>query len=106
MVVFINDDSGVANYPVQMGYTVALINLSDPKDGRMYIKAVETNGMPIATRVFKVEDITPAKDGDGVSRKEYDDLKAKYDDLSTQMQQLILRLNESANADGKGAKNK
>jgi len=107
MVVFINDDSSVANYPVQMGFTVALINANDPKNSRMYIKAVESNGMPIPTRVFKIEEITPRQDGDVISRKEFDEmnsqLNAQYADLNQKFSMLMQAL-EGQNSEGKGKK--
>lgn len=76
MVVFIADETTVANYPVAPGTTVALINANDPNDGKMYIKSTEPNGMPNTTRVFAIKDITPRpQGGDVVSRKEFETLQ-------------------------------
>ena len=113
MVVFINDDSAVANYPVQAGYTVALINVSDPENSRMYLKSVESNGMPNPTRIFKIEDITPRHDGDSVSRKEFDALNRQYEDMcrqygdmSRQLKCILDAISSAGNNAEKGAKGK
>lgn len=90
MIVFINDDSIVASYPVALGYTVALINVNDPNDGKMFIKSVDANGMPNQTRVFSLNEVTPRMQGvDVVSRKEFDELNNQYTALSAQLQQII-----------------
>lgn len=98
MISFINDDSIVANYPVAPGYTVALINVNDPNNSKMYIKSIEPNGMPNQTRVFSMKEITPrAQDGDVVSRQEFDALNEK-------LQQLLSAINKPANPAGGAAK--
>ena len=75
MVVFINDDSVAASYPVAPGFTVVLINANDPSNGKMYVKSAQVNGMPNPMRVFAIKDITPKpENGDTVSRAEFDAL--------------------------------
>jgi len=82
MVVFINDDSEAVNYPINPGFTVALINANDPSNGKMFIKSSQPNGLPNRMRVFKIEDITPQPQSpDTVSRQEFDSLKKQYEDL-------------------------
>ena len=101
MISFINDDSIVANYPVALGYTVALINVNDPNDGKMYIKSVDPNGMPNQTRVFSLKEITPRPGGDVVSRKEFDELNKQYAALSGQLQQLLSTMQPAQKKGGK-----
>ena len=97
MISFINDDSIVANYPVAPGYTVALINVNDPNNSKMYIKSIEPNGMPNQTRVFSMKEITPrAQDGDVVSRQEFEALNEK-------LQQLLAAINKPASPAAGGA---
>lgn len=97
LVAFINDDSIVANYPVTPGYTVALINVNDPNDSRMYLKRVEPNGMPLQTRIFEMKEVTPrTQDGDTVSRKEFDALNEK-------LQQILAAMNKPAAPPAGGA---
>jgi hypothetical protein len=82
MISFINDDSIVANYPVAPGYTVALINVNDPNDGKMFIKSIAPNGMPNQTRVFSLQEITPKPQGqDVVSRKEFEALQGQLQQI-------------------------
>ena len=83
MIVFISDDAMAANYPVAPNTTVALINVNDATNGKMFIKSTEPNGMPNTTRVFSLKEITPQKQtSDSVSRQE-------FDNLSQQMAQLM-----------------
>ena len=83
MIVFISDDAMAANYPVAPNTTVALINVNDATNGKMFIKSTEPNGMPNTTRVFSLKEITPQKQtSDSVSRQE-------FDSLSQQMAQLM-----------------
>ena len=87
MIAFINDDSIVANYPVAYGYTVALINVNDPNDGKMFIKSVAPNGLPNQTRVFSLQEITPKPQGqDMVSRKEFETLQGQIQQLLAAVQ--------------------
>lgn len=106
MIAFINDDALVANYPVNPGTTVALINANDLNEGRMYIKSAEPNGLPRPMRVFKIQDITPqAKSSDSVSRQEFENLSKQIMGL----QQLLAGLQAPAPAPStpsKGGKSK
>jgi len=87
MISFINDDSIVANYPVAPGYTVALINVNDPNDGKMFIKSIAPNGMPNQTRVFSLQEITPKPQGqDMVSRKEFEALQGQIQQILSVVQ--------------------
>lgn len=73
MVAFINNDEEALMYPVNPGTTVALLNVNDPKNGRLYLKSAAMNGCPNPMRVFAVQDITPQnKDPNSVSRQEFD----------------------------------
>lgn len=99
MISFISDEAAAANYPVAPGTTVALIT-NDLQNGKMFIKSTGANGLPNPTRVFEIHEITPTAQGrDGVSRKEFDDLRA-------QMQQLLAALQKPAGnpVDNGGAK--
>lgn len=78
MVAFVNDEATAVNYPVNPGYTVAVINASDPNSMKMYLKSSQPNGMPNPTKVFSLTDITPKAEGnDSVSRQEFDEFAQK-----------------------------
>lgn len=78
MVAFVNDEATAVNYPVNPGYTVAVINASDPNSMKMYLKSSQSNGMPNPTKVFSLTDITPKAEGkDSVSRQEFDEFAQK-----------------------------
>ena len=88
MISFISDDAIVGNYPVAPGYTVALINVNDPNDGKMFIKSVAPNGMPNQTRIFSLKEITPKSQGqDMVSRKEFEALQGQLQQVLAALQQ-------------------
>ena len=94
MITFINDDSIVAAYPVAPGCTVALINVTDPANSKMYIKYTEANGMQNPTRVFELKEITPRAQGnDFASRQEIDNLNQQVANLSSQLQQVLAAFN-------------
>lgn len=87
MVVFVNNDSVAANYPVAPGYTVALINANDPTKSKLFLKSTEANGMPNPMRVFELKDVTPVQsNGDTVSRKEFDALNDKLAKLMAMLE--------------------
>lgn len=75
MVQFVNDDNMAVNYPISPGMTAAIINLSNPEKGRLYLKSTEINGCPNPTRIFEIKEITPQRrDSNFVSRQEYDQM--------------------------------
>lgn len=87
MIAFINEDNMAVNYPVAPNTTVALINVNDPTNGKMFIKSTEPNGMPNPMRIFAIKEITPQKQNtDVVSRQEFDDLRQN-------IQQILASLN-------------
>ena len=93
MVAFISDESFAINYPVNPGFTVALIVANDPENMKLYIKSAQANGMPNPTKIFKMEDVTPQREnGDMVSRKEFDSLHQQLQ----KMQQLLEGLQKGA----------
>ena len=77
MVVFVNDDSTAASYPVNPGMTVAVFSVNDPEHGKVYIKSSQPNGMPNPPRIFELKEVTPQKEGDTVSRQEFNALNEK-----------------------------
>lgn len=94
MIVFINDDSITANYPVAPGMTVALINLTS---GKMYIKSTAVNGMPNPARIFSIQEELQIKPNqDVVSRQDFDSLSQQVMDLK----QLIVDLTEPSKPAG------
>ena len=98
MVTFINDDAMAVNYPVAPGTTVALINVNDPENSKLFLKSSEQNGCPNPMRTFLIKEITPQKSNDDVvSRKEFEDLSRQLAGL----QQLLARLNKPADGGNK-----
>lgn len=98
MVIFITDDNVVASYPVAPNTTVALINVNDPNNCKMYIKSTEANGMPHPIRTFELKEVIPQKqNGEVVSRQEFDSLNQQLQNL----QQMIAGLG-NANKVSKG----
>ena len=98
MVAFINNDSDAITYPVNPGTTVALLNVNDPNNGRLYLKSAEMNGCPNPMRVFKIQDITPQKQSpDMVSRQEFD----KVNNELNEIKQMLSGLTKSASTGGK-----
>jgi hypothetical protein len=94
MVAFINNDSEAMMYPVTPGTTVALLNVNDPKDGRLYLKSAQMNGCPNPMRVFKVQDITPQRqDPNSVSRQEFDKVNNELQEIKN----LLAGLNNQQN---------
>lgn len=95
MIAFINEDNMAVNYPVAPNTTVALINVNDPNNGKMFIKSTELNGMPNPMRVFAIKEITPQKQSaDVVSRQEFDDLKEN-------IQKILVSLNSEKKGETK-----
>lgn len=89
MVVFVNDESMAVNYPVSPGFTVAVINASDPENMKMYIKSSQPNGMPNPTKIFSLKDITPkAESADTVSRAEFDKLTMQLANMQALLEGL------------------
>ena len=102
LITFINDDSVVAAYPVAPGCTVALINVTDPNNSKMYIKYTEANGMQNPTRVFELKEITPRAQGnDFASRQEIDSLNQQVASLSSQLQQVLAAFNNKGEGEVK-----
>ena len=84
MVAFINNNEEAMMYPVNPGNTVALLNVNDPKNGRLYLKSAAMNGCPNPMRVFAVQDITPQKqDPNSVSRQEFDKISNELQELKS-----------------------
>lgn len=98
MVAFINNDADAMTYPVNPGTTVALLNVNDPNNGRLYLKSAEMNGCPNPMRVFKIQDITPQKQSpDMVSRQEFD----KVNNELSEIKRMLEGLTQTANTGGK-----
>lgn len=94
MVAFINNDSEAMMYPVSPGTTVALLNVNDPNNGRLFLKSAEMNGCPNPMRVFKIQDITPQKqDPNSVSRQEFD----RVNNELTEIKNLLASLKNPQN---------
>lgn len=99
MTAFITGEQSVKTYPVASGYMVNLIDL----DGeRMYFKSTDANGVPKQTRIFEIKEITPPQgmNGDVVTRKEFDELKAGM----AQIMEALKGLNKQAAPEGGEAK--
>jgi hypothetical protein len=95
MVAFVNDEGMAVNYPVSPGFTVAVINASNPDDMKMYLKSSQVNGMPNPTKIFALKDITPKADtGDTVSRQEFDNVSKEL----AEMKAMIAALAKGGNA--------
>lgn len=89
MVAFVSDESMAVNYPVSPGFTVAVINTSDPENMKMYLKSSQPNGMPNPTKVFSLTDITPKAEGaDTVSRAEFEKLTAQLANMQALLEGL------------------
>lgn len=89
MVAFVNDESMAVNYPVSPGFTVAVINASDPNNMKMYLKSSQPNGMPNPTKVYTLTDITPKPESaDTVSRAEFDKLTAQLANMQALLEGL------------------
>lgn len=89
MVAFVNDESMAVNYPVSPGFTVAVINASDPNNMKMYLKSSQPNGMPNPTKVYALTDITPKPESaDTVSRAEFDKLTAQLANMQALLEGL------------------
>lgn len=89
MVAFVNDESMAVNYPVSPGFTVAVINASDPENMKMYLKSSQPNGMPNPTKIFALKDITPkAESADTVSRAEFERLTAQLANMQALLEGL------------------
>jgi hypothetical protein len=90
MVTFVNDESMAVNYPVNPGFTVAVINASDPENMKMYLKSTQINGMPNPTRIFALQDITPKQQGgDTVSRQEYDAMSKELAEMKALLAGIV-----------------
>lgn len=86
MIAFISDNALAVNYPVAPNTTVALINVSDTNDSKMFIKSTQPNGMPNPTRVFELKEVTPqTEQTDSVSRQEFDNLNKQLEQLKTML---------------------
>jgi hypothetical protein len=90
MVAFVSDESMAVNYPVNPGFTVAVINTSDPENMKMYLKSTQANGMPNPTRIFTLQDITPkAESADTVSRKEYEAMSKELAEMKALLAGIV-----------------
>ena len=93
MIAFINEDNMAVNYPVAPNTTVALINVNDPNNGKMFIKSTEPNGMPNPMRVFAIKEITPQKQSaDVVSRQEFEKFSQSLGQQLQGLQQALAGL--------------
>lgn len=98
MVAFINNDSEAMMYPVNPGVTVALLNVNDPNNGKLFLKSAEMNGCPNPMRVFAIQDITPQKqDPNSVSRQE-------FERVNTELTEIKKLLSSLAKPQGQGGK--
>jgi hypothetical protein len=89
MIAFIHADADAINYPVNPGMTVALLNINDPNEGRLFLKSAEMNGCPNPMRVFKIQDITPQKqDPNSVSRQEFDKVNNELQEIKNMLAAL------------------
>jgi hypothetical protein len=78
------------NYPVSPGYTVAVINASDPDNMKMYLKSSQPNGMPNPTKVFALTDITPkGESADTVSRKEFESVSKELAEMKALLAGIV-----------------
>jgi hypothetical protein len=90
MVAFVNDESMAVNYPVSPGFTVAVINASDPDNMKMYLKSSQPNGMPNPTKVFALTDITPkGESADTVSRKEFESVSKELAEMKALLAGIV-----------------
>lgn len=90
MVAFVNDEGMAVNYPVSPGFTVAVINASNPDDMKMYLKSSQVNGMPNPMKIFALKDITPKADtGDTVSRQEFDKMSKQLEEMKALLAGVI-----------------
>jgi hypothetical protein len=85
----VNDESMAVNYPVSPGFTVAVINASDPNNMKMHLKSSQPNGMPNPTKVYALTDITPKPESaDTVSRAEFEKLTAQLANMQALLEGL------------------
>ena len=90
MVAFVNEEATAVNYPVSPGYTVAVINASDPDNMKMYLKSSQPNGMPNPTKVFALTDITPkGESADTVSRKEFESVSKELAEMKALLAGIV-----------------
>lgn len=102
-IVSINSDDVVANYPVASGNTVLLMNFNT---NRMCFKSTNANGVPMAPRWATFTYDEPAQQqpqnpnqnyNNGVSRQEFEDLKAMLAQALSQRPQDDFQPSKRAN---------
>lgn len=80
-IVWVQGESGAKGYPVAPGNTVLLM---DSESNKFYMKNIDTFGKP-SIKTYVYEEEKPVQEvpsqNDYVSRKEFDELKQKLDEL-------------------------
>lgn len=80
MMVFVNSEAEVNNYPVAAGLTMLLLCF---RENKFWLKSTSINGIPEPIRSFSFSEITPKleSNSDSVSREEFNTLSEKLDKL-------------------------
>ena len=94
IAVFVTSETAAQCYPVGAGNTVLLIDF----DHHMFwIKATDTNGVPMPMRTFdfserlaeQIPESTQDGNNNGVSREEFNDLKNMFGELKTMIEDIL-----------------
>lgn len=94
---WVSGESGAKSWMVGRGETVLLMDSENPV---FYLKSSDQSGMPLPLRVFdyseRVQNVAQAQNANLISlndnlvtREEFDDLRAKYEDLERQIKNPV-----------------
>lgn len=78
MLVPVTGESTVNTYPVAAGMTVAFVDFGN---NQMWLKSTGANAIPQPIRKFELKEIADVIPAQGVSREEFDELKAEMKKL-------------------------
>ena len=105
LMVWVQGKAGAQSYPVAPNTTLPLF---DSEGDFVYIKSVDSNGipLPLVTKVLSDPPIETKSDtteieeikvdmSDYVTRESYEEIKRKYEDLETRIMELETRPNSS-----------